>query len=357
MLLGIELGMIQTHTLRITPTFLMIIAEIDEFKGAWRALGSLAPERLSALRRVATIESIGSSTRIEGSRLSDQEVQRLLSNLDIQTFSTRDEEEVAGYAQVMDTVFASWRDMDVTENHIRQLHRDLLRHSGKDQRHRGAWKTAPNSIAAFDETGRQIGVVFETATPFDTPGRMAELIDWYNTVTRDRDLHPLLLIGVFVVVFLEVHPFQDGNGRLSRILTTLLLLRAGYAYVPYSSLESVIEQSKEAYYLALRQTQGTIRSDSPDWEPWLSFFLTALQRQMHRLRAKIERERLLMGSLSEVSAQLLDLARDHGRLTIGDAERLTGQNRNTLKQHFRALVADGHLSLNGAGRGAWYSLR
>ena len=161
--------MIQIHTLRITPNFLSIIAEIDEFKGAWRALGSLAPERLSALRRVATIESIGSSTRIEGSRLSDQEVQRLLSNLDIQTFSTRDEEEVAGYAQVMDAVFASWRDMDVTENHIRQLHRDLLRHSGKDQRHRGAWKTAPNSIAAFDEAGRQLGVVFETASPFDKP--------------------------------------------------------------------------------------------------------------------------------------------------------------------------------------------
>ena len=357
MLLGIKLDMIQTQTLRITPTFLSIIAEIDEFKGAWRALGSLAPERLSALRRVATIESIGSSTRIEGSRLSDQEVQRLLSNLDIQTFSTRDEEEVAGYAQVMDTVFASWRDIDVTENHIRQLHRDLLRYSSKDQRHRGAWKTAPNSIAAFDEAGQQLGVVFETASPFDTPGRIAELIDWYNAATQDHDLHPLLLIGIFVVVFLEIHPFQDGNGRLSRILTTLLLLRSGYAYVPYSSLESVIEQSKEAYYLALRQTQGTIRSDTPDWGPWLGFFLSALQRQMLRLRSKVERERLLMGSLPEVSAKLLDLVRDHGRLTIGDAERLTGQNRNTLKQHFRTLVADGHLSLNGAGRGAWYSLR
>ncbi len=163
------MGMIQIHTLRITPNFLSIIAEIDEFKGAWRALGSLAPERLSALRRVATIESIGSSTRIEGSRLSDQEVQRLLSNLDIQTFSTRDEEEVAGYAQVMDAVFASWRDMDVTENHIRQLHRDLLRHSGKDQRHRGAWKTAPNSIAAFDDTGRQLASCSRPPPPSTPP--------------------------------------------------------------------------------------------------------------------------------------------------------------------------------------------
>ncbi|MDZ7575807.1 MAG: DUF977 family protein [Pseudotabrizicola sp.] len=349
------MGMIRTQSLRITPVILTAIAEIDEFKGAWRALGSLAPERLSALRRVATIESIGSSTRIEGSKLSDQDVQRLLSNLEIKTFETRDEQEVAGYAQVMDVIFASWREIDVTENHIRQLHRDLLRHSTKDERHRGAWKTSANSIAAFDEAGHQIGIVFETASPFDTPARMAELVEWYNTALAEGELHPLLLIGIFVVIFLEIHPFQDGNGRLSRVLTTLLLLRAGYAYVPFSSLESVIEQSKEAYYLALRQTQGTTGSEEPDWDPWLTFFLTALQRQMRRLRAKVEREKLMLGSLPEISARLLDLVRDHGRLTIGDAERLTGENRNTLKQHFRALVADGHLALNGAGRGAWYS--
>lgn len=347
--------MIRTQSLVITPAVLSAIAEIDEFKGAWRAFGSLAPERLSALRRVATIESIGSSTRIEGAKLSDQEVQRLLSNLEIQTFVTRDEQEVAGYALVMDQIFASWREIEVSENHIRQLHRDLLRHSTKDERHRGAWKTSANSIAAFDTAGRQIGIVFETASPFDTPARMAELVSWYGQA--QGELHPLLLIGIFVVVFLEIHPFQDGNGRLSRVLTTLLLLRAGYAYVPFSSLESVIEQSKEAYYLALRQTQGSIRSEAPDWGPWLQFFLTALQRQMRRLRAKVEREKLMMGSLPEISARLLDLVRDHGRLSIGDAERLTGENRNTLKQHFRALVAEGHLALNGAGRGAWYALR
>ncbi len=146
----------------------------------------------------------------------------------------------------------------------------------------------------------------------------------------------------------------DGFGWRSRILTTLLLLRAGYAYVPYSSLESVIEQSKEAYYLALRQTQGTIRTDAPDWGPWLEFFLNALQRQMHRLRQKVEREKLMMGALPELSARLIDLVRDQGRMTIGEAEKLTQANRNTLKQHFRSLVADGHLVLNGAGRGAWY---
>ena len=236
--------MLTIDTLQITPEFLTLIAEIDEFKGAWRAFGTLAPERLNALRRVATIESIGSSTRIEGSKLSDREVERLLSNLQIQSFATRDEQEVAGYAKVMETVFQSWADIPVTENHIRQLHRDLLSYSDKDDYHRGAYKTTSNSVAAFDEAGQQIGVVFETATPFDTPRLMAELVAWLNEARTLGRLHPLLVIGVFIVVFLEIHPFQDGNGRLSRILTAILLLQAGYAYVPYSSLESVIEHSK-----------------------------------------------------------------------------------------------------------------
>jgi len=236
----------------------------------------LAPDRLSALRRVATIESIGSSTRIEGSKLSDREVENLLSNLTIKTLETRDEQEVAGYAELMDLVFESWKHIPFNENHIKQLHQILLRHSEKDARHMGQYKTNSNSVAAFDENGNQIGIVFDTATPFDTPRLMAELVIWVNDEREKAQLHPLLIIGIFVVVFLEIHPFQDGNGRLSRVLTTLLLLQATYAFVPYSSLESVIELNKESYYLALRQTQGTIRSNAPNWQPWLLFFLRSL---------------------------------------------------------------------------------
>src|ERR1700694_1047393 len=246
--------MLKTQTIKVTQELLALIAEIDEFKGAWRALGALEPERLRALRRVATIESIGSSTRIEGSKLTDREVEQLLANLEIKSFATRDEQEVAGYAAVMETIFQAWQDILITENHIRQLHRDLLAYSQKDEHHRGSYKTASNSVAAFDADGRQVGIVFETATPFDTPRLMEELIAWLNETRSTGRLHPLLTISVFVVVFLEIHPFQDGNGRLSRVLTMLLLLQAGYVYVPYSSLESVIEHSKEGYYLALRQT-------------------------------------------------------------------------------------------------------
>lgn len=350
-------SMIPTNAVQITPEILSLISGVDEFKGAWRALGTLAPDRLSALRRVATIESIGSSTRIEGSSLSDREVERLLSNLQIKSFATRDEQEVAGYSEVMELVFSSWQDIGLTENHIKQLHRDLLTYSEKDAWHRGNYKTSTNNVVAFDEDGKHLGVVFATATPFDTPSLMAELVTWFNSERQAARLHPLLLIGIWIVVFLEIHPFQDGNGRLSRVLTTLLLLQAGYAYVPYSSLESVIEQSKEAYYLALRQTQGTIRTSTPNWQPWLIFFLRALAEQVRRLNRKVERERVVLASLPEVSLQIVEFAREHGRITMGDAIRLTNGNRNTLKQHFRALVEQGHLVQHGAGRGVWYELR
>jgi Fic family protein len=348
--------MIRIDSLIITPEILGIISELDEFKGAWRALGRLAPERLSALRRVASIESIGSSTRIEGSKLSDRGVEKLLSSLEFGTFASRDEQEVAGYAEAMDLIFQSWNEITLTENHIKQLHRDLLKYSEKDAHHRGEYKTQSNSVAAFDEAGREIGIVFETATPFDTPRLMTEAVEWVREGMDKRELHPLLVTAIFVIVFLEIHPFQDGNGRLSRILTTLLLLRAGYGYVPYSSMESVIEQSKEGYYHALRQTQGAIRSDAPNWQPWVLFFLRALQQQMKRLAEKVEQERIVLSAMPELSVKIVEYAREHGRVTIGNIVALTGTSRNTLKQHFRQLLEKGHLVMHGGGRGAWYAL-
>ena len=348
--------MIKTDTIQITPELLALVAEIDEFKGAWRALGTLAPDRLRALRHVATIESIGSSTRIEGSKLTDREIERLLANLEIQSFRSRDEQEVAGYAEVMETIFHAWADIPVTENHIKQLHRDLLRHSDKDERHRGDYKTLRNDVGAFDAAGNMIGIVFETATPFDTPRRMTELMKWLNDARELKRIHPLLIVAVFVVSFLEIHPFQDGNGRLSRILTTLLLLQAGYAYVTYSSLESVIENSKEGYYLALRQTQSTIRGDTPNWQPWLMFFMRALQQQKHRLAVKVEREKNALTALSELAVKILDYVQNHGRVTTRDMVRETGASPNTLKATFTSLVEKGLLVRHGGGRSTWYAL-
>lgn len=350
------MAMIRVESLAISPGMLNLIAEIDEFKGAWKALGRLAPARLRQLRKVATIESVGSSTRIEGAKFSDREVEELLSRVRTRSFATRDEQEVAGYADVMETVFASYESIPITENHIKQLHSMLLRYSVKDARHRGDYKKLPNSVEAFDEHGKSLGVVFETATPSETPRRMTELVEWFQETSKDKTLHPLIVIGVFVVVFLAVHPFQDGNGRLSRVLTTLLLLKAGYAYTPYSSLESIIEQNKEEYYLALRRTQGTLTQPRPDSSPWLDFFLRVLQQQKRRLEAKIERERLMRATIPELAVTILDLAAEHGQISVGDIMRVTGAPRGTVKKRVAELVEAGHLKRVGQGRGARYTL-
>ena len=346
----------QNASLHITLEILRLIGEIDEFKGVWRSLRALAPERLAALRRIATIESVGSSTRIEGARLSDREVERLLAGLETHSFRSRDEEEVAGYAEVMETIFSDWEAIPLNENHIKQLHQMLLRHSSKDVRHRGEYKKLPNHVEAFDADGKSLGVVFQTTSPLETPWRMQELIAWTGEALEADLWHPLLVAAVFTVRFLAIHPFQDGNGRLSRVLTTLLLLRAGYGYVPYSSLESVIEASKEGYYLALRRTQGTLAEERPDWGPWTLFFLRALLRQKVRLEEKVAREQAWGTILPALSVQILEIAREHGRVTTAQIEALTGGSRNTIKARLSTLVRAGTLGRYGQGRSTWYAL-
>lgn len=348
--------MINLRSLIISTEILALISEIDEFKGAWRALGQLAPEQLSSLKKVATIESIGSSTRIEGSKLTDKQVEALLSNLEIKKFATRDEQEVAGYSAVMNLLFQRYAEIPLSENYIQQMHSILLQHSEKDYWHRGHYKKSPNHVEAFDNTGKSLGIVFETSSPFETPIRMRDLIIWATDTFADKKLHPLLITAVVIVEFLAIHPFQDGNGRLSRILTTYLLMKTGYHYVPYSSLEAVIEQSKEGYYLALRQTQGTLKSETPDWQPWILFFLRALQQQKKRLEAKVEQESLLLMKLPELSHQILQLVKSRGKATISEIVTVTNANRNTIKKHLEVLVDTKRLHKNGIGKGTWYTL-
>ena len=345
-------------TLYLTPDIVQLVAEIDEFKGRWQALGNLSPERLSALRKVATVESVGSSTRIEGAKLSDAQVETLLSGLGKTSFESRDEQEVAGYAHAMDLVFEAFADLRLTENHIRQLHQTLLRYSHKDERHRGSYKTLDNHLLAFDADGHEIGVIFATATPFDTPLEMEELVAWTVKTIDEEALHPLLILAVFVVAFLAIHPFQDGNGRLSRVLTTLLLLRAGYDYVPYASLESVIEENKDLYYKALRRTQTTLKGDAPDWEPWVGFFLRCLKKQKNKLAERLDRDQIASddAELPEISLKILALLRTHNRQNIMQITEASGANRNTIKLRLRELVNAGKIRRHGKARATWYTL-
>jgi Fic family protein len=340
----------------ITPEILTLIAEIDEFKGSWRSLKTLAPEKLATLKKVATIESIGSSTRIEGVKMSDQQIETLLSNLDKHSFTTRDEQEVAGYAEVMDILFQSWDTIPITENYIKQLHSILLKYSPKDERHRGNYKTIENHIEAFNEEGKSLGVIFATASAFETPLKMENLVFWLRQEIEEKRLHPLLIIGIFIVNFLAIHPFQDGNGRISRILTTLLLLKSGYIYVPYSSLENIIEENKDSYYLALRRTQQSIKNNNSDYLTWLLFFLKSLKKQKDKLAKKLERELICLTSLPELSVQILELAKDYGRISTKDIEQYTKASRSTIKARLNELVKQEKIYRYGKGRSTWYSL-
>ncbi len=352
---------------QLTIEIVSLIGELDEFKGRWAATQALAPDRLAVLRQVATIESVGSSTRIEGVKLTNSEIEALLRGVKTYSFKSRDEQEVAGYAELMEMIFASHKEIPFTENHIKQLHSVLLKYSTKDDRHRGEYKKFANSVEAIGQNGKSKGVIFHTSTPFDTPALMTELIEWTNTQIKRRELRPLLVIAVFVVVFLHIHPFQDGNGRLSRGLTTLLLLQLGYSYVPYSSFERVIEENKDSYYLALRRGQAELeeinakRSTKSKLKPggvndWLAFFLKSMQKQKVALEAKMKNE-LEATKIPPLSLQIIEFIKGHGPTSIGEAVAVIGANRNTVKLHFKNLVADGRLEKVGVGRGMRYRMR
>ena len=349
------MGIVNIDSVEISLEMLNLISQIDQFKGAWKLLGKLNPERLDSLQTVAAIESIGSSTRIEGSKLTDKQIQKLLFGLAPQSFRTRDEQEVAGYAYVCEKIYQHYQEMPVTENVIKQLHGWLLSFSDKDHDHRGSYKKIPIRIEAFDENKLSIGVLFETTSPFETPIKIRDLVMWYNDVLEKNTVHPLIAIGIFVVLFLAIHPFQDGNGRLSRLLTTLMMLRCEYAYVVYSSMESIIEANKEGYYKALQVTQKAWQRNQPDWNPWLNFFLSCLQKQKIHLESKLKEIAKIADRMTPLQIKILECLKIHNTLSISDIAILTQINRNTLKKNLESLVKRNLVLKQGVGKATRYS--
>jgi Fic family protein len=342
-------------TLNITPELLKIITEIDEFNGGWKVQNNLNPDLLTHLKHIATIESVGSSTRIEGSKLSDNEIEDLLGKIKTKSFELRDEQEVAGYYEAMETIFDNFNDIEISENYIKQLHNILLRYSHKDNRHRGEYKKQSNNVEAFDEFGDSLGIIFETTSAFDTPFEMEKLVNWVQITLKDKSYHPLIVIAIFNVMFLAIHPFTDGNGRLSRVLVLLLMLKAGYGYIPYSSLESIVEKNKENYYLSLQQTQKTLE-DKTDWLPWFNFFFRSLKRQKDHLQIKINKVEEY-SHLPKESVIIMQYLEQHKRITISEANELIDSiSRASIKNRLGELVELGLIVRNGKARGTWYSL-
>jgi len=332
------------------------IGRIDAFRGMWSAAQWLAPQMLRELRQTTIVSSSGASTRIEGAKLSDEEVAELLGNLRMERFTDRDHAEVKGYIEVLTLIFDRFDDMALTENIIKGLHRDLLKHVEKDQHHHGEYKKLPNTVKAYDaETGKEIGVVFETTSPAMTPIEMERLVSETNAAWQENRHHKLIVIAEFIVRFLAIHPFEDGNGRLARLLSNLLLLKAGYDFVRYSSHEKIVEDNKDRYYLALRQAQGSFSSNRPDPTPWISFFLRCLIKQVECLEAQVHIEKRL-GALSPAEREIVELARQRGRITNQMVVQVYGCNPNTVKAHFQRLTASGVLLPRGKGKGRSYEL-
>jgi Fic family protein len=330
-----------------------LVGEIDEFKGHWRRVRELNAERLAELRRVTTIESAGSSTRIEGAELSDAEVAQVLQGMSIDSFRARDEAEVLGYSDLLTMIYESHRDIALTENHIKQLHAVLLGRTEKDERHRGHYKTLDNHVEATHPDGRK-EVIFHTESPFGTPLRMSELVAATNDAFASAEVHPLVTIARFVVDFLAVHPFQDGNGRLSRGLTALLMLRCGYEYVPYSSLERVIEENKSRYYASLRTSQLAMRDDPSAFGDWLIFFLQATRTQKRQLEAKVDVERSIL-QLSDAQQRILDEVGKSARSTAPQLVTKLKIPGRTVRYHLDSLVRQGLLQAHGERRGRFYT--
>ncbi|MBI3591045.1 MAG: Fic family protein [Candidatus Melainabacteria bacterium] len=263
----------------ISPSIWSKIAKIDELKGRWIGGLDLSPQVLGRLKKSVLITSTGASTRIEGAKLSDREIERCLKALAMEKFSDRDKQEVKGYYELLQNVFDSWSTVKFSESAIKHFHKELLKYVEKDKLHRGEYKKTENKVQMIDERGKAIGVLFETTPAYLTPKEMLELVEWTKEVLERKALHPLFIVGNFIVEFLNIHPFQDGNGRLSRILTNLLLLKEEYLYMPYVSHEKLIEENKPNYYIALRKSQKTFKSKKEDISKWLDFFLDIVLQQ------------------------------------------------------------------------------
>lgn len=330
-----------------------LLGEIDEFKGHWRRVKELNADKLGELRRITTIESAASSTRIEGAEVSDAEVAQVLQGLSIDSFRARDEAEVRGYGDLLEMIYHSFDEITLTENHVKQFHSVLLHHTEKDERHRGRYKTIDNHVEATHPDGRK-EILFHTESPFATPTRMSELVAATNDAFASAQVHPLVVVARFIVDFLAVHPFQDGNGRLSRGLTTLLMLRCGYEYVPYSSLERIVEENKTRYYVSLRTSELAMRDHPEEFGAWLVFFLQALRTQKRQLEAKVDVERSML-QLSDAQQKVLDAVALKGRMTAPQLVAKLKIPGRTVRYHLDSLTRQGLLDAHGQRRGRFYT--
>ncbi len=273
------------------PHIVGLLATIDGIRGEFKSGLRMTPFAITNLKRSVLITSAGASTRIEGARLPDEVVEGILNDFSTSKFADRDYQEVQGYLETLQNVFDSYQRLPIREGVISSLHRELLKYSTKDELHRGRYKQKENIVGIQESDGTISKIVFDTTPAWLTQKEMKELVDWTFDALNENRFHPLLVIANFLVEFLKIHPFEDGNGRLSRVLTNLLLLRSGYQFVQYVSHEQIVEQRKDEYYIALRKSQETFKKENETIAPWLNYFLSVVKEQASSALVYLQEEK------------------------------------------------------------------
>lgn len=335
------------------PHIVALLAEIDGIRGEFKSGLRMTPQAITNLRRSTLITSAGASTRIEGAKLTDEEVDKVMQGLAVSKFADRDSQEVQGYLETLQNVFDSFQTLPLRESVITSLHNQLLKYSNKDDTHRGGYKKKENTVGVLGPDGKVARIMFETTPAYLTPKEMQELVDWTSDAFEKNRFHPLLVIANFIVEFLKIHPFEDGNGRLSRVLTNLLLLRSGYQFVQYVSHEQIVERRKDEYYIALRKSQETFKTDHDTISPWLNFFLSVVKEQATKALSYLEEEKV-EDTLSPKQFEVWKYLSSVGEAAPGDIAKATGIVPVTVSQALDRLIEIGKVKRIGRGRGTRY---
>lgn len=341
---------IYTEVLNINWKLISLISAIDRFDATWQAIERREGQSLKELKFIATVRSVGASTRIEGSKLSDEEVDVLLKNMDITKLEERDQQEVVGYFEVLDLIDENQENIPVSENSLKNLHNQLLKYSKKDEWHKGNYKQHTNAVEAHLPDG-STQVIFQTTPPgFPTEDAMREMIFWYET---DLDTHALVKCALFCYEFVSIHPFQDGNGRLSRLLATLLLRKNGYQWIRYVSFEHEVESQKTEYYRVLRACQS--QRPGEDVTEWVVFFLSCLRNIQEALMFKLNAHGAEQ-KLSTKEKQLLYIIESNPGIKTAGISKKLGVSNSTVKRMLDNLITAKLIELQGVGPGSYYTL-
>lgn len=340
------------HTFKLDPDWrlIQIISKLDRFDASWAAIEKREGSTLKQLKSIATVRSVGASTRIEGSAMSDDEVKVLIEKLAISKLEDRDSQEVAGYFEALDLISEIHADMEVSEGTIKNLHNLLMKYSQKDEWHRGNYKQHSNAVEAIRPDGSK-HVIFETTPPgFTTQNAMQALIEWWHA---DNQTHPIVKCALFCYDFVSIHPFQDGNGRLSRLIATLLLLSNGYNWIQYVSFEHEIENRKAEYYQELMQTQA--QRPGEDIYSWVLFFLDCLNNISGQLMTKLSTKGTIV-KLGPKEKSIYLFVENHPGSRSGDIAEKLNIGLPTVKKILTSLVQQKLIAKHGAGAGTNYSL-